>query len=122
MVHKDNIDVISFSDILEIAKIVWAIEKYSQKIIVENNIENKCRPLNSNILKLKKILQEKGINIIDYTGQKYNEGMNVDVLDTVKSDILCPMVKETIEPTITYNGEIMKRARIIKEIGEENNG
>ena len=47
--------------------------------------------------------------------------MNIDIINTVKSDIKYPIIKETIEPSIIYNGELISKAKVIKEInGDEN--
>ena len=56
-----------------------------------------------------------------YTNQKYNEGMNLDVIDTVKTDTEFDKIKETIEPSIVINGVLVKRARVIKEISRSEN-
>lgn len=100
---------------------IYNLKKHTNKLIAENNIEDKCRPIKSNFLKIENIFNFFGFETIDYTNQKYNEGMNVEVVSTIKSDINDPIIKETIEPSIIYNGELLRKAKIIKEIkGGEN--
>ena len=97
------------------------MQKYSNKLIIENDLVDKSRPLKSNLSKLESFLNDFGVQIIDYTNQKYNDGMNVDIIDTIKTDISEPSIKETIEPSITINGILVKRARVIKEINRSQN-
>lgn len=102
--------------LINLAQITWSLQKYSNKLIIENDLVDKSRPLKSNLSKLESFLNDFGVQVIDYTNQKYNDGMNVDIIDTVKTDISEPLIKETIEPSITINGILVKRARVIKEI------
>ena len=101
---------------IDLALIVWSLKKYSNKLINENSLEEKSRPLKSNLAKLEQFLNSLNISIIDYTDQKYNEGMNLDVIDTIKTDTEFDKIKETIEPSIVINGVLVKKARVIKEI------
>lgn len=101
---------------IDLALIAWSLKKYSKKLINENSLEEKSRPLKSNLDKLEQFLNSLNISIIDYTDQKYNEGMNLDVIDTIKTDTEFDKIKETIEPSIVINGVLVKRARVIKEI------
>ena len=101
---------------IDLALIAWSLKKYSNKLINENSLEEKSRPLKSNLAKLEQFLNSLKISIIDYTDQKYNEGMNLDVIDTIKTDTEFDKIKETIEPSIVINGVLVKKARVIKEI------
>ena len=47
--------------------------------------------------------------------------MNLDVIDTVKTDTGFDKIKETIEPSIVINGVLVKRARVIEEISRSEN-
>ncbi len=54
------------------------------------------------------------IEIRDYTNQKFNEGLNLDILSVEKDPAIAePMVKETVEPTILCKGQVVKKAKII---------
>ncbi len=106
----------SQQNLIDIALTFWSIKKYSSKLISENNLEEKSRPLKSNLAKFENLLNSINVKIFDYTNQKYNEGMNVDIIDTVKSDTPVSFIKETIEPSIIINDILVKRARVIKEI------
>lgn len=111
-----KIDSFSTQKQIDLALIVWSLKKYSNKLINENSLEEKSRPLKSNLAKLEQFLNSLNISIIDYTDQKYNEGMNLDVIDTIKTDTEFDKIKETIEPSIVINGVLVKKARVIKEI------
>ena len=100
---------------------LFMLKKHINRIALELNLDTKFRPINSAISKIEGILKAFGFEIVDYTNQKYNDGMNIDVINTVKSNIKHPTIKETIEPSIIYNGELLSKAKVIKEInGDEN--
>lgn len=100
---------------------LFMLKKHINKIALEQNLESKFRPVSSAILRIENILKIFGFEIVDYTNQKYNDGMNIDIINTVKSNIKHPTIKETIEPSIIYNGELLSKAKVIKEInGDEN--
>lgn len=107
---------------IDLALIFWSIKKYSNKLISENGLEDKSRPLKSNIAKFENLLASLNIKIVDYTNQKYNEGMNIDIIDTVKTDTSVDIIRETIEPSIIIEGNLVKKARVIKEINGGENG
>ena len=84
-----------------------------------------------------------GVEIIDYEGAKFNDGMNVEIIDTIKipnadtsklattlensantsnADTTAPttpFVSECIEPSIIYQNQLLHKARIIKAISDE---
>ena len=119
--YSGNDDLLTQQKLINLAQITWSIQKYSNKLIEDNDLVDKSRPLKSNLSKLEAFLNDYGVQIIDYTNQKYNDGMNVDIIDTVKTDTSVPLIKETIEPSITINGILVKKARVIKEINRSDN-
>ena len=119
--YSENDTLFTQQKLINLAQIAWSIQKYSNKLIVENNLTNKSRPLESNLAKLEAFLNDCGVQIIDYTNQKYNDGMYVDIIDAIKTDTSTPLIKETIEPSITINGVLVKKARVIKEINRNEN-
>ena len=84
-----------------------------------------------------------GVELIDYEGAKFNDGMNVEIIDTVKipnadtskpattlenlanasnadtKALVTPFVSECIEPSIIYQNQLLHKARIIKAISDE---
>jgi hypothetical protein len=103
----------SVKELVELAVEVWRIDQRITKLSSELD-ENKTKAINASLKKIKKYLKRYDIEIIDYTGQKYNNGLNLDVLSIEKDNsIIEPTVKETIEPTIMHKGQILKKAKII---------
>lgn len=109
-----------YPQLADMATTLWTLKKHLNKLLRENNLENKSRAISSNLNKLETILNSCGYEITSYDiGQKYNDGMNVDILDVIKSDTPFSIIKDIIEPTILYNGQIIKKAKIIKEVNGE---
>ncbi|KND49801.1 MAG: hypothetical protein AB203_01790 [Parcubacteria bacterium C7867-008] len=70
--------------------------------------------LETSIQKLTAYLDRYEIEVVDYTGKKYNDGLNLDVLSVEKDpSIEVPFVKETVEPTIICKGQVVRKAKII---------
>jgi hypothetical protein len=60
------------------------------------------------------MLSKCEIEILDYTGKKYNEGLNVDILSIEKDPgATFPHIREMIEPTILCKGTIIKKGKVI---------
>ncbi|GEM_PF-1566212 len=101
------------ADIVELAVEVWRIKNRITSV-GGSLTDIQRRGLESSIQKFAKFLDRNDIKITDYTGQKYNEGMNVDVISFEKSDnVKTPMIKETVEPSIVCKDHIIKRGKII---------
>lgn len=100
------------ADIVELAVEVWRINNRLMK--VEGVTETQQRGFDSSLQKFGKFLDRYDVKIIDHTGEKYNEGMNVDVLSYEKDPgVRFPIIKETIEPSVTCKGHIIKKGKII---------
>jgi multisubunit Na+/H+ antiporter MnhE subunit len=103
----------STDDFIQFAIEVWRIE---QRMIKIQNIlpENQKKGVENSTKKLKRYFEKYDIEIIDYTNQKFNDGLNLDVLSVEKKpNITEPIIKETIEPTIMYRGQVVRKAKII---------
>lgn len=101
-------------NIVELSQIVWSIQKFSKRLFSEEGMENKGRALKSNIAKLEEFLKSQQIEIIDYSGIKYSDGMNINIIDEVKlkeksqEDECIKRIKEMISPTILVKNELIK--------------
>jgi hypothetical protein len=65
---------------------------------------------------LRASLCEVGIEIVDYAGRVYDPGMAPEVLDVrfVKSaESRADLVSETIEPTLIWHGQVLRRGQIV---------
>ncbi|MFH1863170.1 MAG: hypothetical protein ABH878_10220 [bacterium] len=98
---------------VELATEVWRMEQRFGKFSGEIS-DNHKRGLESSLQRLKRYLEKNDIEIRDYTSQKYNDGMNVDVLSVEKDESTSSqLVKETVEPAVLHKGQIIKKAKVI---------
>lgn len=101
------------NELVELATEIWRIELRLAKVATSLP-ENHRKGLENSMLKLKKYISNYDVEIIDYTNQKFNDGLNLDVLSVEKDPaITTSTVKETVEPTIMVKGQVVKKAKII---------
>jgi len=101
------------TELVELATEVWRIEQRLLKV-ADALPENQRKGLENSVYKLKTYISKYDVEIIDYTGKKFNDGLNLDVLHVDKDpNIEAPTVKETVEPTILVKGQVVKKAKII---------
>jgi hypothetical protein len=113
MKSGSSADSDQIEDLAEMAIDIWRLERKVTKL-KEHFPDYQSLPLENSISRMKRVLQKHAIEIIDYTNQKYNEGLNVEILSVEKNEaILEPIVKETVEPAILHKGKILKKAKII---------
>lgn len=103
----------AMADMIELAVEVWRVERRFQKISPRFS-DNERAGLQSSIRKLSRYLEKNDIEIIEYTNQKFNEGLNVDVLSVEKDgENREPKIKETVEPAVLSKGQIVRRAKVV---------
>jgi len=101
------------NELIDLAVEVWRIEQRIAKS-ASSLPEAQLKGLENSAQKLKRYLEKYDIEIIDYKNQKYNEGLNLDILSVEKDPTLQhSIVKETIEPTIMCKGQVVRKAKII---------
>lgn len=99
--------------LIDFAIEVWRIKKRIEDSLGKLS-EAQEKGLRSSLHKLEKYLSTHGVEVKDYTNQKFNEGLNLDILSIEKDTTLDePVVKETVEPSVLCNGRVVKRAKII---------
>ena len=104
---------VSANELVELAMEIWRMEQRLTKV-ADTLPENHRKGLENSMLKLKKYISNYDIEIVDYTNQKFNDGLNLDVLSVEKDPtVATPTVKETVEPTILVKGQVVKKAKII---------
>lgn len=104
---------LAVSDLVELATEIWRIEQRLARV-ADVLPENQKKGLENSVHKLKKYIGQYDIEVVDYTNQKFNDGLNLDILSVEKDpNIHTPIVKETVEPTILVKGEVVKKAKII---------
>jgi molecular chaperone GrpE (heat shock protein) len=103
---------VALEEILELAVEVWRLEIRLAK--VDQLPENYSKATAHSVSKFKRYLSKHDIEIIDYTGQKFNDGLNVEVLNyETDTSVVEPYIKETFEPSLMVRGELVKRAKVI---------
>lgn len=101
------------NDLVDLAVEIWRMDQRLVKSM-SSLPENQQKGLQISIDKLKRYVGKYDIEILDYTNQKFNDGLNLDILSVEKDPSLpAPIVKETIEPTILVKGQVVRKAKII---------
>jgi len=101
------------AELVDLAVEVWRMRNRIAKV-GPNLPEVQKKGLDTSIQKLTAYLDRYEIEVIDYTGKKYNDGLNLDVLSVEKDpSIEVPFVRETVEPTIICKGQVVRKAKII---------
>ena len=107
---------ITKDDISAICLEVWKLEKtFKQESNLGNSFSEK---ISLRIKRFKEILKRANIEIKDFSGENYNEGLNtLDVVDSTEdSSLKNSIIKETITPAIFINGILFKRSKVIISI------
>lgn len=100
-------------EITELAVEIWRIEQRISKS-ASSLAENQMKGLENSVQKLRRYLEKYDVEIVDYKNQKFNEGLNLEILSVEKDPSLAePIVKETVEPTIMCKGQVVRKAKII---------
>lgn len=100
-------------DLTALAVEVWRIEQRLNRVSSDLD-ETQAKGLKSSLMKLNRYLERHDIEFKDFTNQRFNEGLNLDVIATEHdSDIKEPTIKETIEPTIMCRGQVIKKAKVV---------
>ena len=101
------------NDLVDLAVEIWRMDQRISES-ASSLPENHSKGLANSIERLKRYIQKYDIEIVDYTNQKYNDGLNLEIL-SVEKDPSIPhaIVKKTIEPTVICKGQVVKKAKII---------
>ncbi|MBE8232901.1 MAG: hypothetical protein HAW67_04140 [Endozoicomonadaceae bacterium] len=103
-----------------IAVTTWQLQKKLNKAMsdIQEDTDH-YEKMNNSILRLLDQLSTLGFTINSREKQKYNDGMNIDVmLRKGNSKLKNEYIKETIEPEILLKGKIVKKERVIIEYGK----
>lgn len=99
--------------IIELAIETWRMEQRLGKV-TSILPENQKRGMENSLTKFKRFLEKYDIEVVDYTGQKYNEGLNIEILSVEKDPLVTERtIKETVEPSIISKGRVIKRAKVV---------
>lgn len=99
----------------EFALNIWRIDTKTRGANLQSS-----RAITSSIKRIYELLESHQIIIKDYTNTKYNDGLNIDIVECVRAEAtdstdIHEMILETLSPSIIINGEIYKKAKVIKE-------
>lgn len=100
-------------DVADMAIELWRLEKRLSKTKDKlSDDENKA--LGNTVEKLRRFVQRNDVEVTDYAGQTYNEGMNLDILSSEKDpDLKQSIVYETHEPAVAHKGILIRKAKVI---------
>ena len=90
----------------ELAFAYWRLAKWVEAADVEHKMA-----ATSALRQVKKFLDENNIEIVDYTGQKFDSGYAIDVLGRKSGEDLPEeelVIVETVRPIILEEGEVVK--------------
>lgn len=103
----------STQSLVELGIEIWRLEKKLEKASQELSDDQKTSLQNS-LMKLRRHLEKNDIEVRDYTDQKYNDGMNLEILSSEKHPNLShSVVGITDTPAIMHKGQIIKRAKVV---------
>lgn len=100
-------------DVADMAIELWRLERRLAKVEQKlSSDENKA--LHNTVEKIKRFVQKNDIEVSDYAGQAYNEGMNLDIIASERdSSLKRSVVYETHEPAVRHKGVLIRKAKVI---------
>lgn len=100
-------------DVADMAIELWRLERRLAKVEEKlSSDENKA--LHNTVEKIKRFVQKNDIEVSDYAGQAYNEGMNLDIIASERdSSLKRSVVYETHEPAVRHKGVLIRKAKVI---------
>jgi len=105
---------LNLSLVIDLAIEVWRLQDRTKKL---QSASGKQDPsIAFSIDKIQHVLKQIGIEVRDYTGQVYNEGLSLDVLTfdyPVDERPTNRIVQETVSPAIFFDGTLQKMAQVI---------
>ncbi|MDD2516382.1 MAG: hypothetical protein PHF46_02570 [Candidatus Gracilibacteria bacterium] len=110
----ENIKNISIDKLINLSIDIWRLEEKISKIHYLK--EQDSEKISVSLDRLKKFIKDLDIELKSFSGEKYSEEINFYELKAVEDtniENLNNIIKETIEPAIIVNGEILKQASII---------
>lgn len=92
----------------------WRLWSTIEKMKVQIN----AVPLRYSVRKMKKMLETQGFSFVDLTGETYDAGMAVDIIDTegeVTEKVTDLIIKEMVSPIILFGDELLTHGEVILE-------
>ncbi len=111
----------SAETLVKIAVASWQLQKKlnngKDKEEIKGISYEKC---NYSVERIINLLTQLGITVNSRQGQRYNEGMNIDVMSRVgNAEFKNEFIKETMEPEVSLRDKILKKEKVIIEYVEQ---
>jgi len=105
---------LSANDLIDLSVEVWRLEnKY--RPVIDSLDENAKRGIENTISKIKRYLDKNDFEVVDFTNQKFSDGLNVEIISVEEDESVdTPIVKETVEPTVMCRGQVVKKAKVLR--------
>lgn len=105
--------IVQTQDLTDLAIEFWRLEKRLKKV-EEKLSEDENKAFRNSVEKLGRFVKKNDLEVIDYTGQTYNAGMNLDILASEKdSQLEQDIIFETHEPAVSHKGVLIRKAKVI---------
>lgn len=90
----------------------WRLSRIAERL----NDNNQSAGLRYAVRRITEVLKEMGVEVVDLTGRPYDPGMVPEVVE-VQEDLALSdghaLIAETIAPTVTWLGQVIKPGQII---------
>lgn len=92
---------------------VWRLNKILQKLDESLSNDDRQRIKNS-LNRINTYLSSNDVDIDDFSGRKYNDGMNIEILNVEYSDnVDSPTITHVNKPQVSYTGIIHQKAQVV---------
>jgi predicted nucleic acid-binding Zn-ribbon protein len=113
--NNSKVKILNPNDLADLALDIWRLQNRINKL--KDKLDNESfKPIEYFFESCKRNLSNIGFEIKDdYTGEEYKGSMNVDVVayESMKMDSKEAKVKETLEPAILFDNQLIRKAKVI---------
>ena len=103
----------SADKLVGLATDVWRLNRILQKID-ESLGDNDRQRIKNSLNRINTYLISNDVDINDFSGRKYNDGMNVEILNVEYSDSVDdPTITHVNRPQVSYTGIIHQKAQVV---------
>jgi hypothetical protein len=105
---------LDITSMIDLAIEIWRLQERLKKMSLSLGKDDAASVFAGE--KIRDIFSQIGIEIRDFTGQPYNEGMSLDVLTSdypVGENPPHRIVQETISPAVYFDGKLVKMSQVI---------
>ncbi len=113
-IEPKSLDILpSAKSMIDLAVELWKLEK-RMKNISDKLSDDEKKLLSNSLDRLKRFLQVNDIEIEDYEGLAFNEGMNVKIMHVEKEhNVPRSIIGETIKPAVGRKGVLVSQAEVV---------